>query len=88
MKSGFILNGIDLGSNCMFMLEKLCVMMLVGEGVNCYEVGVVWYLFDMCFEMLLLLVGFLCFFMVGLDCYNVIVFVGGFYLLFGEIEVK
>ncbi|OAB75706.1 M14 family zinc carboxypeptidase [Cochleicola gelatinilyticus] len=45
--------GIDLGSNDFKTLETPKVAMLVGEGVNPYDAGEIWHVFDQRYEMLL-----------------------------------
>jgi hypothetical protein len=45
--------GIDLGSNQFRSVELPKVAMLVGEGINSYDAGEMWHLFDQRYDMLL-----------------------------------
>lgn len=46
-------NGIDLGSRDFQALKKPAVAMLVGEGINSYDAGEIWHVFDQRYDMLL-----------------------------------
>jgi len=45
--------GIDLGSNQFRALEMQKVAMVIGDGINPYDAGEIWHLFDTRFDMLL-----------------------------------
>ncbi|PKA82084.1 zinc carboxypeptidase [Ulvibacter sp. MAR_2010_11] len=46
-------SGIDLGSSEFRMLELPKVAMVIGDGINPYDAGEIWHLFDQRFDMLL-----------------------------------
>lgn len=78
--SGQSCSGIDLGSDSVKLLCILVVVLVMGEGVSVIEIGLVWFLFD---QQVWLLVSKLDLVQLGkvmLDCYIMIVFVGGIYV--------
>ena len=46
-------NGIDLGSNQFRNVELPKVAMIIGDGINSYDAGEIWHLFDQRFKMLI-----------------------------------
>ena len=48
-----ITNGIDLGSSKFKKIEKQNVAIIVGEGINSYDAGEIWHLFDTRYNIML-----------------------------------
>lgn len=76
---GLILMGIDFGSWSFEWLEVLKAVLIVGEGVYVYEVGVAWYLFDQCYGILFMMLEINEFGWVDLIDFNMIIMVNGSY---------
>ncbi|MFD2514317.1 M14 family metallopeptidase [Pontibacter locisalis] len=79
MATGLMPQGIKLGSPMMLSLQQPKVMMLIGDGVNSYDIGEVWHLLDNRFDMKPTLVKTNNFNRIGLNKYNVIVMADGNY---------
>ncbi|MEC9094593.1 MAG: M14 family metallopeptidase [Planctomycetota bacterium] len=71
--------GIDLGSTQFSPVERPSVAMLIGNGVNRYEAGEVWHLFDTRIKMPLTLIDTSNISSTRLDKYNTLVLVSGSY---------
>lgn len=84
---GFSLDGFDLGSCKYEILKMFKVVVIVGDGVISYEVGINWYLLDQCYYILVMKLFSEDFCWVDLDCYNVIIMFNGGYCWSGsEVE--
>jgi len=81
VKTGYSLQGIDLGSSNFITLEKPKAMMLVEGGVSSYEAGEVWHLLEQRMQMPISKVPERIFYRTDLRKYNVIIMVSGYYNL-------
>ncbi|MEQ1828830.1 MAG: M14 family metallopeptidase [Pirellula sp.] len=79
VKTGLTPVGIDLGSSAFAKIELPKVMLVVGNGVNDYEAGEVWHLFDRRLGMPVSLVDSHAISTSDLDRYTTIVMVSGTY---------
>lgn len=79
MSTGLSQQGIKLGSRMMMSLEQPKILMLVGDGVNSYDVGEAWHLLDNRFNIKATLVTTDNFNRANLNRYNVIVMADGSY---------
>ncbi|WP_162053434.1 M14 family metallopeptidase [Pontibacter pamirensis] len=79
LNTGFNPQGIKLGSPMMQTLEQPKILMLMGDGVNSYDVGEAWHLLDNRFDMKPTMVKTNDFNRIGLNRYNVIVMADGNY---------
>ncbi|MGK7393215.1 MAG: M14 metallopeptidase family protein [Candidatus Cyclobacteriaceae bacterium M3_2C_046] len=79
VQSGQDWEGIDLGSPSFSALEKIKLIMPVGEGVSAYEAGEVWHLLDQRFSVQLTRIPMRRFSRVNLSDYNTMVLVNGNY---------
>ncbi|APZ44830.1 zinc carboxypeptidase [Polaribacter reichenbachii] len=84
VKTGFSLQGIDLGSSNFITLEKPKAMMLVEGGVSAYEAGEVWHLLEQRMQMPISKIPERIFYRTDLRKYNVIIMVSGYYNLLNE----
>ena len=79
MNTGLTPQGIKLGSPMIQTLEQPKILMLIGDGVNSYDVGEAWHLLDHRFDIKPTLVTTDRFNRVDLNKYNVIVMADGYY---------
>ncbi|UCE70365.1 MAG: zinc carboxypeptidase [Flavobacteriaceae bacterium] len=81
VRSGYHLNGIDLGSRYIQAIEQPKAAMLIGEGVRSYEAGEVWHLLDTRVHMPITKIPLRDFNGADLKKYNTLVMVSGRYNL-------
>lgn len=77
--TGYSTVGIDLGSRYIDPLEKPKAVMLMGDGINSYEVGFVWHLLDQRIKMPITKLKKTMIGRVDLSKYNTMVLVSGRY---------
>lgn len=80
-QTGFTPVGMDLGSGNFRSVQPPKAIMLVGPGVNAYDAGEVWHLFDMRFDISLVMVDVNDFSSVDMHKYNTLIMVDGSYNL-------
>lgn len=85
-KTGFSLEGIDLGSNNFRKVQEPKAAMLIGDGVSSYEAGEVWHLLDTRVHMPITKIQIRSFSRVSLDRYNTLVMVSGSYSQIDSIQ--
>ncbi|MEX0769492.1 MAG: M14 family metallopeptidase [Balneolaceae bacterium] len=85
---GMTSRGIDLGSPSFQVLEKPSVAILGGEGMNGYEAGEAWHLFDRRFSIPATVMDHKNLSVADLDRYNVLVLVSGNYNALTNREIK
>ncbi len=79
--SGYNVKGVDLGSRYVSPVSKPKAAMLIGNGVRSYEAGEVWHLLDTRVHMPITKIPVRNFNRIGLDKYNTLVMVSGWYSL-------
>ncbi len=79
LTSGFNSNGVMLGSPSSFKPEAVKAMMLIGDGVNSYDAGEIWFQMDQRLEMPLTKVEVSSFRRTSINRYNVIIMPDGSY---------
>jgi hypothetical protein len=79
VNTGYSKKGIDLGSRNFVNIDKPKAALLVGNGVNSYEAGEVWHLFDTRIDMPITKLQMRHFKNASLDKYNTLVMVSGNY---------
>ena len=87
-KSGFSINGIDLGSNNFRINKPVKVALLVGEGVNSYEAGEIWHLLDTRIGMPLSKIRLNQFSRISLEKYTTLVIVSGSYNQLNKNDIE
>ncbi|BBM87534.1 M14 family metallopeptidase [Candidatus Uabimicrobium amorphum] len=80
-ETGFTPVGMDLGSGNFRSLQPPKTVMLAGKGVNAYDAGEVWHLFDVRFNIPLVVVDVDDFSSLDMHKYNTMVMVDGSYNL-------
>jgi hypothetical protein len=88
VKTGLVLDGIDLGSNSFSVLEKPKVAMVVGSGVASSDAGEIWHLSDQRFGMPVSMIDMNNFNNANLDKYNTLVLVSGNYNNLNKEKIK
>jgi hypothetical protein len=88
VKTGLVLNGIDLGSNSFSIVEKPRVAMVVGSGVAPSEAGEIWHLADQRFGLPITQIDVNNFNGANLDKYNTLFMVNGTYNSINKDKVK
>lgn len=77
VSTGYNLSGIDLGSNNVRTVKKTEALIVIGAGINAYEVGEVWHLLDQRIGMPITKLELANLGRVNLSRYTTIVMVGG-----------
>lgn len=85
---GMTSNGMDLGSPGFQVLNKPVIAILAGEGMNRYEAGEAWHLFDQRLSIPATVMDHKNLAGADLGRYNVLVLVSGNYRYFTDHEVK
>jgi len=88
VKTGFSLQGIDLGSNNFRALKKPKAALLIGNGVSSYEAGEVWHLLDTRMDVPITKIQMSRFRNISLDKYNTLVMVSGSYVDLDSVQRK
>ncbi|MCU0391083.1 MAG: M14 family metallopeptidase, partial [Thermoflexibacter sp.] len=88
VKTGQVIDGIDLGSNSFSALEKPRVAMIVGAGVAPSDAGEIWHLADQRFGMPISQIDVNNFNGANLDKYNTLLMVSGSYNSINKDKVK
>ena len=88
LKTGLVLNGVDLGSSSFSVLEKPKVAMVVGSGVNPMDAGEIWHLADQRFAMPLSQLDINNFNNANLEKYNTLILVSGSYNALNKDKIK
>lgn len=79
VNTGYVQDGIDLGSNFFRSLKKISALMPIGQGINGYEAGEVWHLLDQRIKMPITKVEMGQFSRVDFNEYSTIILVSGTY---------
>lgn len=88
VKTGLVLDGIDLGSNSFSILEKPRVAMIIGNGVAPSDAGEIWHLADQRFGLPITMIDANNFNGANLDKYNTLLMVSGTYNSINKDKVK
>ncbi|MDG2194539.1 MAG: M14 family zinc carboxypeptidase [Polaribacter sp.] len=86
VKTGFSIQGIDLGSNNFRALKKPKAALLIGNGVSSYEAGEVWHLLDTRMDVPITKIQMNRFRNISLDTYNTLVMVSGSYVELDSVQ--
>ena len=87
VKTGFSLEGVDLGSNNVRTVPSPKVAMLIGDGVAATDAGAIWYLLDSKLKMPITKVNTSQFGQLPISDYNTLILVAGNYGILGESGV-
>jgi hypothetical protein len=88
LKTGYSVEGIDIGSGNVRALEKPAPLLLIGEGTSSYEAGEVWHHFDQRLHMPLPKVALHRFKQLDLNKYNTLIMVSGSYSTLDSMDVR
>ncbi len=88
VQSGLTPDGIDLGSNEFIPVRQPKTAMLIGSGVNRYEAGEVWHLFDTRLKLPLSMIDVDRLGVTNISKYNTLVLVSGTFRQLGEKSVS
>lgn len=84
LETGFNSEGVMLGSPSSYHLNKVSALMIIGDGINGYDAGEIWYQMDQRLELPLTKVEAYKFDRLNLDRYNVIILPDGRYSYLSE----
>jgi hypothetical protein len=76
VNTGLTPGGIDLGSNAFNVLKKPSVLMITGEGTNSTDIGEIWHMFDIRFNIPVTMATATRVNSMDLDRYNVLIVTG------------
>jgi hypothetical protein len=86
VKTGYSLQGIDLGSNNFKVLKRPKAALLIGNGVSSYEAGEVWHLLDTRVKVPISKIQMERFRNISLDTYTTLVMVSGNYKSIDSVQ--